>query len=120
MNEFKMNDLVEVSGYVAEITKIEDKRFTVYYDGQSEGLFASEVKPIKIRGKYDSNIKLKIPLIAQYLGLNDPAPVLKYYHYLEYPYICDIIEKNKFSFVHEIQHWLAENEPTSSLYYSYL
>lgn len=120
MNEFKMNDFVEVSGYVAEITKIEDKRFTVYYDDQSEGLFASEVKPIKIRGKYDSNIKLKIPLIAKYVGLDDIAPVLKYYHYLEYPYICDIIEKNKFSFVHELQHWLAENEPTSSLYYSYL
>lgn len=93
MNKFKMNDLVEISGYVAEITKIEDEKFTVYYDGQSERLFASEVKPIKIRDKYDFNIKLKIPLMAKYVGPHDTAPVLKYYHYLEYPYICDIIKK---------------------------
>ncbi|WP_418500907.1 hypothetical protein [Culturomica massiliensis] len=119
MTEFKMNDLVEVSGYVAKITKIEGEKLTVYYDGQSEQLFTSEVDPIKIRGKYDFNIKLKIPLMATYVGANDTAPVLKYHHYLEYPDICDIIEKNKFSFVHELQHWLAEHEPSSSLYYNY-
>lgn len=112
--EFKEGDIVRDGTIVASIKKIVDGKAILVKDQE---VMIERLSQVEINGAYDSGIVLDsiIPVRASIIAPGEKAPIRKTIPYIDSSIngrsIISIIKENGFSFVSELQDWIAHNVP---------
>ena len=112
--EFKEGDIVRDGTIVASIKKIVDGKAIL---AKNQEVMIERLSQVEINGAYDSGIVLDsiIPVRASIIAPGEKAPIRKTIPYIDSSIngrpIISIIKEHGFSFVSELQDWIAQNEP---------
>lgn len=112
--EFKEGDIVRDGTIVASIKKIVDGKAIL---AKNQEMMIERLSQVEINGAYDSGIVLDsiIPLRASIIAPGEKAPIMKTIPYIDSSIngrpIISIIKEHGFSFVSELQDWIAQHEP---------
>lgn len=112
--KFKEGDIVRDGTIVASIKKIVDGKAILAKDQE---VMIERLSQVEINGAYDSGIVLDsiIPVRASIIAPGEKVPIRKTIPYIDSSIngrsIISIIKENRFSFVSELQDWIAQNEP---------
>lgn len=112
--EFKEGDIVRDGTIVASIKKIVDGKAIL---AKNQEMMIERLSQVEINGAYDSGIVLDsiIPLRASIIAPGEKAPIRKTIPYIDSSIngrpIISIIKEHGFSFVSELQDWIAQHEP---------
>lgn len=112
--EFKEGDIVRDGTIVASIKKIVDGKAIL---AKNQEVMIERLSQVEINGAYDSGIVLDsiIPVRASIIAPGEKVPIRKRIPYINSNIngrsIISIIKENEFSFVSELQDWIAQNEP---------
>ena len=112
--EFKEGDIVRDGTIVASIKKIVDGKAIL---AKNQEVMIERLSQVEINGAYDSGIVLDsiIPVRASIIASGEKAPIRKTIPYIDSSIngrpIISIIKEHGFSFVSELQDWIAQHEP---------
>jgi hypothetical protein len=112
--EFKEGDIVRDGTIVASIKKIVDGKAIL---AKNQEMMIERLSQVEINGAYDSGIVLDsiIPVRASIIAPGEKAPIRKTIPYIDSSIngrpIISIIKEHGFSFVSELQDWIAQHEP---------
>lgn len=112
--EFKEGDIVRDGTIVASIKKIVDGKAIL---AKNQEVMIERLSQVEINGAYDSGIVLDsiIPVRASIIAPGEKPPIRKTIPYFDSSIngrsIISVIKENGFSFVSELQDWIAQNEP---------
>lgn len=112
--EFKEGDIVRDGTIVASIKKIVDGRAIL---AKNQEMMIERLSQVEINGAYDSGIVLDsiIPVRASIIAPGEKAFIRKTIPYIDSSIngrpIISIIKEHGFSFVSELQDWIAQHEP---------
>lgn len=115
--EYKIGDIVRCGTRTMAIKEIENRIIKTIWGDYS----IDDIEPVEIGSGYDSDITLKshIPIMASYVGANDPILVHRDYYFMQYEIdgikIADVVNDNHIMYVHELQRWLEVNMPDEYL-----
>lgn len=112
--EFKEGDIVRDGTIVASIKKIVDGKAIL---AKNQEMMIERLSQVEINGAYDSGIVLDsiIPVRASIIAPGEKALIRKTIPYIDSSIngrpIISIIKEHGFSFVSELQDWIAQHEP---------